>query len=183
MNYLNPISFQPILKQVCLSAILLLPYCQLHAQQNTNYSLHANIIYRVIKYINWPNTNSGSGDFVIGIVGDTPLFDDLTSVVAGKKAGKQKIVVTRFPASAAAFNCHILFVPDDESNRFKKILAKTVNTPTLIISESEGFASEGSCINFVIAEDHLKLEINKRNIENRHLKIASELLQLGIPVK
>jgi hypothetical protein len=32
-------------------------------------------------------------------------------------------------------------------------------------------------------DDRLKLEINKTNIEQRNLRIASELLELGIIVK
>jgi YfiR/HmsC-like len=160
-----------------------LGFCQVSAQQSTDYAVHANIIYRVTKYINWPAGNSQSGDFIIGIVGESPLYDELKKLIAGKKVDKQKIVVTRLPASASSFSCQVLFVPDDESNHFKKILGKTSKSGTLVISESDGLASEGSCINFVIIDEHLKLEINKRNIENRNLKVASELLQLGIPVR
>jgi hypothetical protein len=65
----------------------------------------------------------------------------------------------------------------------KKIAATTRGTSTLLVSESDGLARKGSCINFVLIEDHLKLEINKNNIEERDLSIATELLSLGILVK
>jgi len=183
MSDLVPISFKrAIFKKQALLLVLIMLCSQLPAQPNTNYALHANIIYRVTKYINWPENNK-SGDFVIGIVGDSPLFDELKELVAGKKVDKQKIVIAKLSPSAPSYNCQILFVCEDASSRFKKIVSKTANTSTLIISEADGLASEGSCINFVIIEDHLKLEINKKNIENRDLKVASELLQLGIPVK
>jgi hypothetical protein len=182
MSDLIPISFKALFKKQASLLVLIMLWLQLPAQPNTNYALHANIIYRVTKYIAWPENNK-SGDFVIGIVGDSPLYDELKELAAGKRVDKQRIIITKLSPSASSYNCQILFVCEDESSRFKKIVSKITNTSTLIISEADGLASEGSCINFVIIEDHLKLEINRRNIENRDLKIASELLQLGIPVK
>lgn len=183
MSFFYLANFKAGIYKVFFSTILLLVFFTSKGQQ-MNYALHANIIYRVTKYINWPsNSNNRQGDFTIGIVGDSPLFQELTALVADKKVERQKIAVVKLAGSANFSNCQILFVADEESNRFKKILAKTINSPLLIITESDGLASEGSCINFVIIEDRLKLEINKKNIENRNLKIASELLQLGIPVK
>ena len=152
------------------------------AQQGADHAIQANIIYRFTKYIDWP-ADKKSGDFVIGIVGDSPLYDALKGFIGNKTAGAQKIVIKRFSASSGAFDCQILFVSDDESGMLRKIAAGTLNTPILLVTESDGLARKGSCINFVVVDDHLKLEINKSNIEKRNLSIASELLQLGIPVK
>ena len=59
----------------------------------------------------------------------------------------------------------------------------TQNAPLLIVTEEEGLAKKGSCINIVIDDERLKLEINKDNIEKRNLKVASEFLGLGTIVK
>ncbi|MBS1562958.1 MAG: YfiR family protein [Bacteroidetes bacterium] len=152
------------------------------AQQGGNYAVQANIIYHFTKYINWPDDKK-AGDFTIGIVGDTPMFDELKSFMQNKTAGGQKIVVRKLPASSASFNCQILFISEDGSNSLKKIVANTSGMPVLLVTENEGFARKGSCINFVVVDEHLKLEINKTNIERRNLGVASELLQLGISVK
>jgi hypothetical protein len=150
--------------------------------QDDNYSIHANIIYHFTKYINWPASQK-TGDFVIGVAGDSPLYEELKKTVANKMVGNQKIVIKKVSASASAFNCHILFLSDDESESIRKIAARTNDSGTLLVSESEGLAQKGSCINFSIVSDHLKLEINKNNIEQRNLSIASELLKLGKLVK
>lgn len=155
---------------------------KLSAQVNQDYALHANIIYRFTKYIDWP-TSKKTGEFIIGVVGDSPLSDELKNFVSNKTVGRQKIVVRRFSPSADVFNCHMLFIADDESNNLKKIASKTAGTSVLLISESEGLAKKGSCINFLIADEHLKLEINKSNIEARNMNIATELLQLGTIIK
>ncbi|MEO6721957.1 MAG: YfiR family protein [Ferruginibacter sp.] len=170
-------------KVFCLLILFfLVAITRLSAQVNQDYALHANIIYRFTKYIDWPNSKK-TGDFIIGIVGDSPLTDELKNFVNNKTVGRQKIVIKKYSAAADVFNCHMLFITDDESNSLKKIVAKTAGTSVLLISESEGCAKKGSCINFIIADEHLKLEINKNNIEARNMNIATELLQLGTIVK
>jgi hypothetical protein len=148
------------------------------AQQVMDYAIQANIIYRFTKYIDWPESRK-TGDFIIGIVGDSPLTEQLKSFIANKTAGNRKIVIKKFSSSAETYNCHILFISEDESDNLKKIAARTSGSPILLVTESEGLALKGACINFIIVSDHLKLEINKNNIEQRDLNIASELLQLG----
>lgn len=165
-----------------LNLFLLLNIDKTQAQQNDNYALYANIIYRVTKYINWPQDKK-SGDFVIGIVGDSPLYDELKSFTANKTVGSQKIVIKTFSSSASSYQCQILFINEDESRSLKKIAAVTVGTSTLLMSESYGLAHKGSCINFIIVAERLKLEINKNNIEQRNLDVASEFLALGTIVK
>jgi YfiR/HmsC-like len=161
---------------------LLLALSKTEAQQETDYAVHANIIYHFTKYIDWPQDKK-SGYFIIGVTGNSPLYDELKKNIANKMVGDQKIVIIKFSSSASSFNCHILFITDEESGNMKKIVSKTAGTSTLLVSETEGLAQKGGCINFIVVSDHLKLEINKNNIEQRGLSIASELLELGKIVK
>jgi hypothetical protein len=172
----------PNLKTLCLISLLSLALGKVQAQQARNYAIHANIIYRFTKYIDWPEDKK-TGDFIIGIVGDSPLYEELRNFTAGKLVGNHKIVIKRITSTATYDSCHILFICEDESGSLKKIAALTAGAPVLILSESEGLAHKGSCINFIILDEHLKLEINKNNISLRNLGIASELLSLGIIVK
>jgi hypothetical protein len=152
------------------------------AQDETDYAVHANIIYHFTKYIDWPEDKK-SGNFIIGVMGNSHIYEELKKNIADKMVDHQKIVIKTFSSSASSFNCHILYIGDDESGNIKKIAAKTAGTPTLLVSESEGLARKGSCINFVIVSDRLKLEINITSIEQRNLDVASELLLLGKIVK
>ena len=175
-----PATLFPKVVAVGLLLIFLAPPCQ--AQPASDYAVHANIIYHFTKYIDWPE-NKKSGDFIIGVIGESPLYDELKANAQNKRVGSQRIVVKRFSTSAKAFACHILFISEDESDNIKKVSSRISGTPTLLVAESEGLAQKGACINFIIVSDRLKLEINKNNIEQRGLRIASELLQLGKIVK
>ncbi len=151
-------------------------------QHETDYKIYANIIYRFTKYIDWP-ADKKAGDFIIGIVGESPLYDDLKILSASKKVGNQKIVVMMMSPSANSYNCQILFISEEESSSLRRISNLTAGAAILIISESEGLARKGSCINFITVDERLKLEINRGNIEQRNLGIASELLELGTIIK
>lgn len=165
-----------------LSILFLFFLSSASAQQASDYTVHANIIYHFTKYIDWP-ANKKNGEFLIGIIGDSPLYDELQKTMANKTAGGQKIVVKKFSSGEAALGCHILFISEDKSSSMKKIAAQTAGSPVLLVSEQEGLAQRGACINFVIVSERLKLEINKNNIEQRSMSIASELLKLGKVVK
>ena len=170
------------IKRIFFPILILFSFFHLHAQEELDYSVHANIIYHFTKYVNWPENKSG-GNFIIGVVGETPIIGELKKTVAGKTVKGQNVVVKKFSSSTTAFNCQILFLSDAASSSLRKIVSAIADDPVLLVSENKGFASKGSCINFTIVNDKLKLEINKNNIQQRGLQIASELLQLGIPVK
>ena len=157
---------------------ILLPYLTFG---QVDYGVYANIIYRFTKYINWPD-NKKTGDFVIAVLGETPLYDELKALTKNKKVGNQPIVVRYISPNSKSFNAHILFIADDESGKVRSISEATAGKPVLIVSEHHGLISRGSCINFITLGDNLKLEFGKSHIENRDMNIASELLNLGTTI-
>ena len=115
-------------KVLPLLILVVLNISAINGQQAVNYALHANIIYRFTKYIDWPDSNN-SGDFVIGIVGDTPLYDELEDFTENKTVGNRKIVVKKMTSSADSYSCQILFISDDKSKSLKKIAEITREAP------------------------------------------------------
>ena len=160
--------------------LLIIP--RLEAGQSSDDAVKANIIYHFTKYIDWPESKK-SGDFVIGILGDPHLYDKLKIFLTGKTVGEQKIIIKKIDPSDRATDCHILYIGEAKSNSIRTIASTTAAASVLLVTEKEGLAAKGSCINFVVVADHLKLEINKDNIEKRGLSIASELVKLGKLIK
>ena|SRR6185436_16767874 len=146
--------------------------------QTINYSVHANIIYRFTKYIDWPDDNK-SGDFVIGIIGDSPIYDELKKTTAGKTIGNQKITVVKILSTQNIYNCHILFISDYERSYLKKVVTAKPNSSFLIVTEESGLCLKGACINIYEEDEKMIMEINKKNIEKRGLHVAGELLALA----
>lgn len=153
--------------------------------QDFNYRLISLYVYNFGKLIEWPSTHK-SGEFVIGVYGDTPLYQEVLKTTSQKAKGTQPIVVKKIESMEMLKKCHIVFVSKKESSKFKSIAEVIVGMPILIVTEQSGFAKKGSCINLFIDEEDdnkTKYEINKNLVEGRGMKISSDLLSLGVVVK
>ncbi|RLD62286.1 MAG: YfiR family protein [Bacteroidetes bacterium] len=144
----------------------------------------AIFIYNFTKHFEWP-PNAKTGDFVIGVVGKSQLYDKLSQMTTGKKAGNQPIVVKKFRSTKELTQCHILFISEFNSgtNSMKTALAKIGNFPTLIVTEKEGMAYKNAAINFVIKDQKMQFEMNTSNIAKCGLKVSKYLQNLAIIVK
>jgi hypothetical protein len=149
--------------------------------QDINYKVHAMFMYHFTKYIDWPE-NKKTGDFVIGVYGNSDILKELEVLASTKKAGAQQIVVKKLNSLSDASQCHIIFVSSSQSGEMEALQQSIGSKPVLIVSEKSGLAKKGSGINFVIADDKLKFEINKSNIESKTLKLSGDLLKLGLIV-
>jgi hypothetical protein len=152
-----------------------------HAQE-TNYKAYSVYVYNFIKYIEWPE-ESKSGEFVIAVVGDSPVLNELKALAASKKANGQTIVVKQYANVADVDKCQILYISSGKSSMLKNAIERTKNMSSLLIAEREGLAKKGAGINFVTLEDEtLKFEVNKKVIEAHNLKIPKVLVNLGLIV-
>jgi len=168
-----------LLLALILSLLTRLPA---RAQTNPNYPVKANIVYYFTKYIDWPE-DKASGEFVIGIMGSTPMYDEMVRNIGEKTIAGRRLTIKKFPPNSTGCNCQILFIGEGSSGKLRSIAAATAGQPILLVTESEGLERKGACINLVIVDEHLKMEINKTNINSRNLGIAPELLELGTVVK
>lgn len=144
--------------------------------------LQSIFIYNFTKYIEWP-TSYNTGNFVIGVLGQSPLIKELTTLSKSKKVGNQPIVITKFHNVEEISKCNILFVPINKSSQLNNVVNKLKGKSTLIITEKKGMAKQGAGINFVIIDNKQKFELNKTNISKYNLKVSASLINLAILVQ
>lgn len=145
--------------------------------QETDYKVYTLFLYNFMKYVEWPDA---TGDFVIGVVGDSPIKQELMTLAETKKAKGRKIVVKVISTPEEALACSMVFIPSTKSSQLKPIAEKIKGKPVLIVAEREGLAKKGAAISFAINEDDaLRFDFNKSVLESQSLKIANLLIQLG----
>ena len=122
---------------------------------NYSYSqteaLQAMFMYNFTKYFEWP-TSYQSGDFVIGVLGDSPIIASLNAIAQTKKAGNQTIVIKKFSSATLIEKCNILYIVKDKSDALNEAKMKT-NGNTLIVTDKDGLGTKGANINFVLKFD------------------------------
>jgi hypothetical protein len=144
-----------------------------------DYKYHSVFIYNFTKYIQWPSSYQ-TGDFVVGVLGNSEVVPHLEKMASAKTVGSQKMVVKVFKDAASIGKCHILFIPSDKSNIFEDAFTKIASEPTLLVTERPGLGKKGSSINFIIVEGKYKFELNQESIASSQLKVSSELSKLAI---
>jgi len=155
-------------------------FCLMNANAQ-NEKFKALFMYNFTKYIEWP-AGERQGDFVIGVLGNSPLIKELETIAGKQKVGLQNIVVKTFSSVDEINSCHILYIPQGKSNQITLILSKLSGKSTLLITDKEGLALQGSGINFISDGDKLKYEVNRVNIEKKGLTVSNALLALGIVI-
>jgi hypothetical protein len=148
---------------------------------DTNAKMKAVFVYNFTRYIEWPEDYK-QGGFVIGLLGETAITDEINKVAATKKAVNQTIEIKKFSALSDISECHILYVSSNNSGELAAALQKTKGRSTLVITEEEGLAVKGAGISFKVINNRQKFEINKGNIEDRKMNVGSALLSLAIVV-
>ena len=141
--------------------------------------LQANYIYNIVKYIEWPAAYK-TGDFVIGVLGNSPITKELKKLAETKKVFNQKISIVEFSSTDQITKCHVLFISALNSGLINLVVAKVGSNATLIIGETEGLATQGAGINFIKQEDVLSFQLNEVSIKKRGLLVDSKLKSLAL---
>ena len=149
---------------------------------NARSRMQALYVYNFAsRYIEWPSGYK-DGNFIIGILGETPLMKEITTTTASKKVLNQSIEIKKFGSTSEITKCNILFIPHDKSESFQDVAGKLKNSSTLVITEKDGILKQGVSINFVSVDGKLKFELNKTAMQKQELKVASELERLAVQV-
>ena len=154
-------------------------FMRTEVQAQTDYRFHSVFMYNFTKYIQWPSS-AQSGDFVIGVLGSSPVISELEKMAVNKSVGSQKIVVRKFKNANEIANCQMLFIPSADSREFDTALEKLRGKSTLIMTEKNGLGQKGSGINFVLVDGKWRFELNESATESAGLKVSKELSRLAI---
>jgi hypothetical protein len=138
-------------------------------------------IYNFSRLIEWP-ANYKTGPFIIAVMGNSNIIDELKTYTTGKSVGSQPIMIKSFKTPAEISACHILFIPFSETKQMISILPQLASKNTLIITEKNGAIEQGSAINFVVIGDKLKFELSPNNATKYEIKISSKLNEMAYKV-
>ncbi len=169
-----------------LGLLLLAAFRSPHANETTEHELKAALLFKFVKYVEWPpeRFQDERAPIVIGVFGRDPFGGTLDEILAGKKHGERPFEILRTRETRDLGKCHMLFVPLREADEVGGILRAVEDKSVLLIGESEGFASRGGIINFYLEEEkHVRFEINLDAARREGLKISANLLKLARIVK
>lgn len=161
--------------------VILLAAAPARPAEVDEYAVKTAFLYNFAKFVEWPESAfSGHLDthrfcvFSPDLSAPALLQELDRKVVQGRR-----VVVLHpvLPQDLAA--CQIIFVRRGDDARLPEILSAVNGLPVLLVGEAEGFAQRGGMINFVVEQEHIRFEINRRAAAGAGLAVSSKLLGLA----
>lgn len=157
----------------------------IRAQQGpTDSEVKAAYLFNFLKFVDWPeDLNRGpQSPWVFGVLGDTPVGEDLQQLVAGKAIHGRELEVKKIATMDDLRGCHILFIGASQRKRLPAILASLHGSSVLTVADMEHFIESGGMIQFVLQDSRVRVAIDVAAASRAHLKVSSKLLSLALSV-
>jgi hypothetical protein len=135
-------------------------------------------------YVTWPaQAFAAPADrFTLCIVGDEPFAALVERATAGQSVARHAIAVLRLRTVSAADHCAIIYIATREPRLVQQQLTAVAGRPVLTVTDGMQGAAEGM-INFVIAADRVRFEIDNAAAVRSGLSVSSKLLSLAVAVR
>lgn len=150
--------------------------------QSFDYLENSVYVFNFIKYTSWPQKKS---IIQIGIVGSTPLENELRNLCSRKVSNAINYVVKKI-SSAEASGMDVVIVAGSASGQLRSINEQTTSKPVLIISERENMGRSGACISFFIDEDNdykTCYQLSLRNCKTRGLTVNEQIINNAVLIR
>ncbi|MEY4385207.1 MAG: hypothetical protein RLY20_490 [Verrucomicrobiota bacterium] len=155
------------------------------AATKLEYQVKAGYIYNfATKFVDWPTNGVAAGTtFRIAVLGEESAFNVISNVLAGKSIEGRPIEVVPARSSDLPGAFRVVFVCRSQSSQAASVRKQVGDLPVLTIGESDGFAADGGCINFIRKGDNIRFEINLAVVERARLKVSAKLAAIATLVK
>lgn len=150
-------------------------------QAPTEYQVKAAYLFNFLKFVDWPGDPSkdAQAPWVIGVVGESPIGEELPRLIEGKTVLGRLLQAKRFQANEDLRGCNILFISASDRKLLPSILAGLRGSSVLTVGDMDRFIESGGMIQFVIEDGSVRLAIDVGVTSRARLKVSSKLLSLA----
>lgn len=145
--------------------------------------VEAAYLYRIAGYVDWPESGGTHRDFTIAVMGSDAVLHALQRLVPNHTVGSLPVHARRLKKLDELGTAQILFVGPELSDELKSLVSRVGNRPVLVVSASDHGLSDGSCVNFLSVDHHIRFEVSLTAAEHSGLKVSSELLSVAVRVQ
>lgn len=144
----------------------------------------AAYLYRFLQYVEWPVGAFQRPDspFVIGIVNNDDIADQLVKAVAGRSVNNRTVTVKKLHPGDGVAGINLLFVGNAEKQRLGQWLRQSKEHPILVVSDADDALAKGSMINFRLVDERVRFEVALDPVEKSGLKLNSRILTVALSV-
>jgi hypothetical protein len=154
------------------------------AESSEEDTIKAAFVYNFTKFVQWPPDRFPNADsaILIGVLGDKAFCGRLENVVRDRRVNGRGISVVDLRSIDDAASVHVLVVRAGQERRFG-MTAPAKLAGVLTVGESADFAAREGIVNFTMADEKVRFEINADAADRAELKISAQLQKLASTVR
>jgi hypothetical protein len=166
-----------LLHLIALLLLLCPGLLQIHAQAISEDQVKAAYLYNFAKFVEWPHHRfaSPTSPFEFCVLNDRSFEAQLTQTIKGKMLAGRMVNVLSVTQAEEARSCHILFVSSTQKAQ-AQIIEALRDTNVLTVGETKHFVEEGGMISFVLEDNRVQFQVNRKAANQVGLRISSRLL-------
>lgn len=143
------------------------------------HSVKAQFLLNFLHFIDWPPAVAGTPDPIrVCLVGGSPVAESMRAY-DGERVGNRSIVVETLKREEDARRCRLIFVPDNQEVRLPVLVRQVGGEGVLLVTESSNALKQCAAIALVLAETHVRFDINLAALRHHGLVASSQLLHLA----
>jgi hypothetical protein len=148
-------------------------------------AVKATFLYKFEPFITWPAQAfpSPGSPFNLCVVGNDPFGPLLDRAVSGQQTAGHAIAVLRLTTVSPDAHCQLLYIATADAGSARQAEAAVAGTAALTITDSMEDGAAKGMINFVIADNRVRFEIDDAAAAQSGLTISSKLLSLAVSVR
>jgi hypothetical protein len=152
-----------------------------YAQAASEYQVKAAYVYNFAKFVEWPARDfpSATAPIRLCVLNDPSFETELNQIVKGKAIAGRPVSVVPVQNGEQSRSCHVLFINSTQDRQAGLIMPVLRDASVLTVGESRGFVEEGGIINFVMQDNRVQFQVNRKAANQVGLHISSRLLSVA----
>jgi len=153
------------------------------AAEYSEDAVKAVFLYRFAGYVTWPASSASAPQFTIAVLGAENVAEQLRGLLPEHPIQGRAARVTTIRGLGQLGDAQMLYIGPGATGKLSMLIEALKERPVLIVTDQPGALEEGSTVNFLIEQKHVRFEISTAAAKRAGLLIGSDLLAVAERIK
>jgi len=146
-------------------------------------AIKAIFLYRFAGYVTWPPSTANAPEFTIAVLGAESVAGQLKEFLPEHPIQGRPARVATIQDVSQLGDAQMLYIGPGFTGKLRAIIEALKDRPVLIVTDQPGALEDGSTVNFLLEQEHVRFEISTAAAKRSGLQIGSGLLAVAERVK
>jgi hypothetical protein len=156
----------------------------LWAQDVTEPSLKAALVYNFARFTEWPaDALPANAPLVACVLGSDAISEALDRTAKGRLLAGHRISVTKTTVNGTLRSCHLLYVSEVGAAQSSRLAGALRDLPVLTIVDTETAATVDGVVRVSLENGRMRFDLDHGLAKRDRLQLSSKLLSLASHIK